>query len=128
MYATLITLILLFALVTLWLDGARARELAVAISKAACDRHGLQLLDDTVYLQRIGIRWTDQGIRLRRMFRFEYSAEGILRQTGYILLLGTALESIHISGTEKTSTPPGTEQEPERKPADNVIPFGKRKH
>lgn len=96
MTSTLILLILLFVLTLLWLDGARARELAIGISKAACKRQGLQLLDDTVFMQRIGLRWTSRGLRFRRMYRFEYSAEGTLRQSGYVLMIGTELEIIHL--------------------------------
>ena len=96
MTSTLILLILLFALAMLWLDGARARELAIGISKAACKQQGLQLLDDTVSLERIGLRWTTGGLRFRRMFRFEYSIEGTLRQNGYVILIGPQLELIHL--------------------------------
>ena len=96
MTSTLILLILLFALAMLWLDGARARELAIGISKAACTQQGRQVLDDTVSLERIGLRWTTGGLRFRRMFRFEYSIEGTLRQNGYVILIGPQLELIHL--------------------------------
>lgn len=96
MTSALILLILIILLALLWLDGARARELAIGISKAACKRQGLQLLDDTVSLQRIGLRWTSKGLRFRRMFGFEFSSEGTLRQKGYILLIGTELELVHL--------------------------------
>lgn len=96
MTSTLILLVILFILTLLWLDGARARELAIAISKAACKRQGWQLLDDTVFMQRIGLRWTSKGLRFRRMFRFEYSADGAQRENGYVLMIGTELELIHI--------------------------------
>jgi len=101
MTSTLILLILLFVLAMLWLDGARARELAIGISKAACRQQGLQLLDDTVFLERIGLRWTTVGLRFRRMFRFEYSTEGTMRQNGYIILIGAQLELIHLQNEEQ---------------------------
>lgn len=129
MSTTLIALIILFVVALLWLDGARARELATAISRAACKRQGFQLLDDSVYLQRIGIRWTDQGLRLRRMFRFEYSMEGTLRQTGHILLLGTVLEAIHISAKQAPESSQQEDNVPSMNdtPGGNVVPFNKRK-
>ena len=96
MTTTLIMLILLFVLAMLWLDGARARELAIGISKAACKQQGWQLLDGTVFLERIGLRWTTGGLRFRRMFRFEYSTEGTMRQNGYIILIGAQLELIQL--------------------------------
>lgn len=103
MTSTLIMLIIVFVLAMLWLDGARARELAIGISKVACKRQGLQLLDDTVFLQRVGLRWTAGGLRFRRMFRFEYSSEGTLRQNGYSLLIGTQLELIHLQNESPES-------------------------
>jgi hypothetical protein len=104
MTSTLILLIVIFVLALLWLDGARARELAIAISKAACKRQGLQLLDDTVFRERIGLRWTPRGLRFRRMFKFEYSTEGTLRQSGYILLIGAELELIHLQNESQDPT------------------------
>jgi len=57
-----------------------------------CAHYGFQFLDGTAALSRIGVRWTRQGLRLRRQFRFEYSEAGIGRHTGHITLLGTDLE------------------------------------
>lgn len=77
-----------------WLDSARAREFAVTLARRYCDHRGLQFLDDTVSLARMGLRWTSDGITLRRMFSFDFSLEGVGRRTGYVLLLGTRLETI----------------------------------
>ena len=96
MTSTLVLIIALSLLVLLWADGARARELAVGIGKHACRQRGLQFLDDTVFMERFGLRWTSQGIRFRRMFSFEYSVEGVARHTAYILLIGSDLESVQI--------------------------------
>ena len=126
MLSTLASIIVLGLLAMLWLSGARAREMAVAISRKACDREGYQLLDDSVALQRIGLRWTTQGIRFRRMYRFEYSIDGTLREIGYVILLGYHLESIHIRGRhtfEQHAEEKEVEPVPEEKPAAKVIPF-----
>lgn len=131
MLSTLASIIVLGLIALFWLSGARAREMAAAISKRACDREGYQLLDDTVALQRVGLRWTSQGIRFRRMYRFEYSIDGTLREIGYVILLGYHLESIHIRGRHTFEQPPEKEEEPtgEEKPAAKVIPFpGSRRH
>ncbi|HIE55199.1 MAG TPA: DUF3301 domain-containing protein [Chromatiaceae bacterium] len=124
MLSTLASIMILGLLTMLWLSGARTRELAVAIGRKACEREGYQLLDDSVALQRLGLRWTSQGLRLRRMYRFEYSIDGTLRETGYVLMLGHKLESIHILGRhtfeqEKEAAPDGSGE----KPAAKVIPF-----
>ena len=78
----------------LWLDGARARELAVFICNASCQRRGFQFLDDSVALARLAPRWTRDGIRIRRMFQFDFSIEGTARHTGHIILVGTRLELV----------------------------------
>lgn len=78
----------------LWLDSLRAREIALGICQAACDRRDLQLLDQTIALRRIGVRPTRAGLRLRRVYRFDYSEEGIGRHTGHLVLVGLNLEEI----------------------------------
>ena len=78
----------------LWLDGARAREFATALCRESCKRRGLQFLDDSVALVRMAPRWTGAGVRWRRMYAFDFSAEGIGRRTGYIVLLGINLEAL----------------------------------
>jgi len=125
MLSSLASIIVLGLLAMLWLSGARAREMAVAISRKACDGEGYQLLDDSVALQRIGLRWTAQGIRFRRMYRFEYSIDGTLREIGYVILLGYQLESVHIRGrhTFEQRAEKEVKPGPEEKPAAKVIPF-----
>jgi hypothetical protein len=77
-----------------WLDGARAREFATTLVQRYCKNRGLQFLDGTVVLARIGVRWTVEGLRVRRMFRFDFSLEGAGRRTGFVIMLGTRLEII----------------------------------
>jgi len=130
MLSTLASILALGLLVLLWLSGARARELAVSLSRAACQREGYQFLDDSVALQRFAPRWTRQGMRLRRMYRFEYSIDGTLRETGYVILLGLQLESVHIRGRHTFEQAEEDSEEPSagEKPAAKVIPFpGKRR-
>jgi hypothetical protein len=92
--ATLLSLAALGAIALLWLDGARAREFALGLVAELCQRRYLQLLDGTVALARMGIRRTPSGLRIRRMFRFDYSEEGVGRRTGYLLLLGADVETV----------------------------------
>ena len=94
MGASVFLLLLTAAVVLVWLDGARAREFAITLVRRYCDNRGLQFLDDTVSLARMGLRWTREGLRIRRMFRFDFSLEGVGRRTGYILMLGTRLETV----------------------------------
>lgn len=97
-----------------WLDGARAREIATGVCETACRQRQLQFLDQTVALHRMGLRWTSQGIRIRRVFRFEFSEQGIGRRHGHITMLGTGLEDFSLilddrrqqPGEARTGPPP----------------------
>lgn len=120
----LVPLLLLLSLAWLWLDSARAREFANLLAQRYCDNRGMQLLDQTVALCRVGLRWTNQGLRIRRMFRFDFSLEGEGRHTGYVLMLGSTLELIDDGLPRKTDR---QEDEPTEGPRDpKVIPFRRR--
>ena len=106
--STFLGILIPLLLFLFWLDSARARELATAISDAACGKRGLQFLDQTVALTRISPCWTGRGIRMRRTYRFDFSEEGVGRRTGHVTMLGIHLEEFSLG----LPTPP-----------DNVIPF-----
>jgi Protein of unknown function (DUF3301). len=125
--STLVSILVLGLVALAWSSGAKAREAAMAIGRAACEREGYQLLDDSVALQRFGLRWTSAGLRLRRMYRFDYSVEGTLRETGYVLLLGKELESVHIRGRHTFEQQEEPEEEEARSVA-KVIPFPGNRH
>jgi hypothetical protein len=118
----ILPILILALLAWLWLDAARARELATALARRYCDVRNLQLLDDTVSMARMGMRWTSQGLRIRRMFRFDFSLEGTGRRTGFVLMIGTQLEAIddglpREEHVEKDITPPSPQA------TSKVIPF-----
>ena len=128
MISALITLVILGAIALLWLDGARARELATGIATEVCRRRGFQLLDQTVALSRMALRRTPEGLRFRRMFRFEYSIEGVGRRTGYVVLLGTRLETVDLGLPETDGdAPPAREPTGDGAKDGTVVPF-KRRH
>ena len=87
--------ILIFFLVAIawfWLDSSRAREFAVEICRQASEKYGVQFLDESVVLSNLGIRWPEQGIRLRRVYNFDFSRDGAERLSGKIALIGIELE------------------------------------
>ena len=89
--------ILIIALIIwFWLDSARAREMATAICGKACEMRGVQFLDQTVSLGGIGVGLTNNGLRLRRTFRFDFSEEGVTRHTGHIVMIGTQLQEFSL--------------------------------
>lgn len=84
----------------IWFEAQRAQEWAVGLARQACARRGVQLLDETVALGALGLRWSRTGPCWRRRYRFEYSADGNLRSVGEIVLCGTRLESLQIGNPE----------------------------
>lgn len=77
-----------------WLDSLRTREIATGIGKAACERHAVQFLDQTVALRKLGVRWGPQGMKLRRVYSFDFSEEGYGRRTGYLVMIGIDLTEL----------------------------------
>ncbi len=92
--SNLFAIFLLLLLGWFWLDSLRAREIAIAICQAACSQRQLQFLDQAVALRRLGLSWQSQGLRIRRVFRFDFSEEGVGRQSGYLVLRGLDLEEL----------------------------------
>lgn len=99
-----------------WLDSARAREIATGVCEAACRQRQLQFLDQTVALHRMGLRWTSRGIRIRRVFRFEFSEQGIGRRQGHITMLGSGMEdfSLMLDDGQQQAREAGASPPPDR--------------
>jgi hypothetical protein len=79
-----------------WLDSLRAREIALGVCQAACAQRQVQFLDQTVALKKLSLRWPAQGLRLRRVYRFDFSEEEVGRQTGSLIMLGQDLVEISL--------------------------------
>ncbi len=90
----LFAIFLLLAIGWFWLDSLRAREIAIGICQAACRQRDLQFLDQAVALRRLGPAWRSEGLRLRRVYRFDFSEEGVGRRSGYIVMRGLVLEEL----------------------------------
>ena len=90
----LLAILLILLLGWFWLDSLRAREIATGICQAACRQRDLQFLDQTVALRRLGVSWRAEGLRLRRVYRFDFSEEGTGRRNGYLVMRGVSLEEL----------------------------------
>lgn len=90
----LLAILVLLLIGWFWLDSLRAREIAIGICQAACTQRELQFLDQAVALRRLGVSWRAEGVRMRRVYRFDFSEEGIGRRNGYIVLRGMRLEEL----------------------------------
>jgi len=114
-FAGLISIALVIAF---WIDSLRTREVAILHCRRRCREQGLQLLDQTVALTRLRPRWTAQGLRLQRIYRFEYSEEGVERWDGHLTLIGTRLQefSLGLPSPERAAGDdgPGDGQPPQR--------------
>lgn len=92
MYA-LLFLLGLGLLAWFWLDSLRAREIATGSMKEVCRRRGVQFLDDTVALARLGLRRDASGrLRWRRTYRFDFTLTGAERRGGTVTMLGAGVE------------------------------------
>ena len=80
-----------------WIDSLRARERALAAGRGACERYGVQLLDETVQFARLRLARDDEGrLRLRRTYTFEFSDTGNNRRHGAIVMLGAQLQDMQL--------------------------------
>ncbi len=90
--------ILLLALVLVfWVDSLRARERALAAGRAACQRYGVQLLDETVAASALKLARDGEGrLRIRRVFSFEFSDTGNNRRHGSVVVLGAEVQDLQL--------------------------------
>lgn len=97
----LLFLVLLLLLIYAWHNGLAHREIAVRISKDACQKRGFQLLDGSVHLSSLGLTRCANGNRcLQRHYRFAYSSDHIQRSSGVTIMKGPITESIVFSTTD----------------------------
>ncbi|TCV94924.1 uncharacterized protein DUF3301 [Luteibacter rhizovicinus] len=79
-FTDLFWLLLLGGIIGAWMKLTRAREVAAREAQALCQRHGLQLLDQSVGLRGIRLRRFGDGRRLERCYGFEVSGDGQTRE------------------------------------------------
>jgi hypothetical protein len=105
MTGTLVVLLFIAAAVFAWSATRAAAEAARHHGRRVCERAGVQLLDQTVALHRIGLRRDGNGrLRLLSHYSFDYSPDGVNRHRGSMALLGSELQWI----SDPAQPPPGT--------------------
>jgi len=93
----LVALLALGGGILLWTDSLRARERAVRAGRSACERYGLQFLDDTVSFARMRLARNEDGeLRIARTYTFEFSDTGNNRRHGAIVMLGGEVQDLHM--------------------------------
>lgn len=80
-----------------WFDSMQAREAALASSRDACSRAGLQLLDDTVALASLRLVRDQRGkVALRRVYIFEFTDTGDNRRQGSVVVVRATPHSVEL--------------------------------
>ncbi len=114
----------LLVLVASWLKLSRYREQATAEARRQCERHGLQLLDETVGLRSIGLRRLDGMRVIERSYSFEVSIDGDDREPGRLWFAHGRLTGLSLPTIEaRISDPDHSDAAPD---TDNVVPLRPR--
>lgn len=92
----LLALFLLGLLGLFWSDNRKAYERAKQTCLGICLQHQVELLDDTISIQRLRLVRTYQGIRLQRVYRFDYTDFSTLRKTGYLMMSGRSIDYVRL--------------------------------
>jgi len=93
----LLVVLFIGAIIAWWLDALRARDIALRAARTACQRHDLQLLDETVAVVRLRPARDPAGrMGLRRWYRFEFSDDNDNRREGSVEVLGRRAYATHL--------------------------------
>ncbi len=88
--------IILFALY-FFSNALKAREIAFHAAKRHCQKLDLQMLDEYVALTGFWLKRNDDGhFQGWRSYSFEFSATGLERYHGKLIMLGTRLVSVEL--------------------------------
>ncbi|QIW09895.1 DUF3301 domain-containing protein [Francisella sp. LA112445] len=128
MSIALYTLIFLAVCFFAWRNFMKNKEYAIDVAERSSQKHNLDLLDDTVCLRKITIKFENKRIVFYRVYSFDYnSVTSEDRYRGYIVIRNGRLDEIVISDFEKADIVKEniiSEQEiSSRKPANNIIDF-----
>ena len=95
MYVELIVMTAMLAVAAFWYAGRQAAEIATLVGRQACERAGVQWLDQSVHLLAMKLRRGSDGwLAIERHYGFEYSTDDRDRHAGRIVLQGTRLQAV----------------------------------
>lgn len=95
-FGDVLILFIVVGLAVFWWQQDMFRRRALALAKSACDRAGVQLLDESVGLQRLRLRRSNGRFIIERHFGFEFSPSGAARYLGLIIFHGSAVHSVDL--------------------------------
>ena len=86
-----------------WLGGVQAKELAVTVARRSCKQHGVQLLDQTVVMEKVRLRRDRRGRLLPcRYYHFEFSLDGEERRSGGVVIHAGKASGLYLDLAEYT--------------------------
>lgn len=107
MLESLLPMVLVLAAFWVWQNALRARERARELARGLCARAGMQLLDETVAVQRLRLRRVPgEGLRLERRYGFEVSVDGADRRRGSLNLLDDDIVSWDLPTVDAPASAP----------------------
>jgi hypothetical protein len=92
-------LLFLVCLVWFWQASLASRDLAITTARETCKHNSVQFLDGTASLQNIRPYYSrNSGPGLKRTYTFDYSEDGITRQTGCIVMHNMEITTVLLGG------------------------------
>ncbi|MHC1481603.1 DUF3301 domain-containing protein [Frateuria aurantia] len=92
----LMTLLAMLAAGAAWMQLSRGRELAASEARRLCQRHGLQLLDETVGLRSLRLRRHAGRWAMIRGYAFDVSVDGADRESSRLWMAGRQIHAYQL--------------------------------
>jgi len=93
-----------------WWDTLRTKEIARAAGRRACERVGVQFLDDTVVRSKLWLKRNTRGrMQLKRRYDFEFTSDGERRYHGSIEVFGSRIGRIDMDAYRVPDSAGGTD-------------------
>jgi Protein of unknown function (DUF3301) len=100
MHEALALLLVAGGLAGLWSWSTAGRECAITAIDKLCRELALQRLDDSVALHRLALERQHGRLAVLRVYRFEFSRDGVQRHIGEVALTNSALAWAQVHAPE----------------------------
>ncbi len=128
MYDALLPFLMVLLAIYVWQSALRARERARQYGHELCANAGVQLLDQTVALQKLNLqRGADGRLHWRRRYRFDVSTNGADRHHGTLDILDGELLGHTLPMFGASALPHIEPAAPGSEATSNVIAFPERR-